>query len=286
MRVGVVGLKMGLYLATWCREVGMEVVAACDRDPERRAAAREQLPGAVLTERWQDLLEHGLDGVVLANDFDAHAPLAIAFLERGVYVLSEAAACVDHEEGRQLVAAVERSSANYSFAENYVFHPHVRVIQQAIDAGELGRIVLIEADYLHGMSPEAVAAKRRAIDVVRREARRAGKEAEAVSFLDPVPEPAEVVRDDLLRLVFTCCHPALSTEAHVALARGLRTCAGPGDERPPVRAPTPPPRRTAQVTCRHPAPGRISGIERLHSRWTPNPDVDGEARDCFRQSRR
>jgi RNA polymerase sigma factor (sigma-70 family) len=67
-------------------------------------------------------------------------------------------------------------------------------------------------------------AKRRAIDLIRREARRAGKEAEAMQLIDPAPEPDDVVRDDLLRLVFTCCHPALSTEAQVALA--LRTLGG------------------------------------------------------------
>ena len=58
-----------------------------------------------------------------------------------------------------------------------------------------------------------VTAKRRAVDIIRREARRAGKETEAMMFADPVPgpaEPPEVIRDDLLRLVFTCCHPALS----------------------------------------------------------------------------
>ncbi len=69
-----------------------------------------------------------------------------------------------------------------------------------------------------------VTAKRRAVDLLRREARRAGKEAEAMTFLDPGPEPAEVVRDDLLRLVFTCCHPSLALEAQVALA--LRTLGG------------------------------------------------------------
>jgi RNA polymerase sigma-70 factor (ECF subfamily) len=69
-----------------------------------------------------------------------------------------------------------------------------------------------------------VTAKRRAIDVIRRESRRSAKEAEAVALWDPVAEPAEVVRDDVLRLVFTCCHPALSTEAQVALA--LRTLGG------------------------------------------------------------
>ncbi|MFI0481851.1 Gfo/Idh/MocA family protein [Actinomadura sp. 9N215] len=156
MRIGVVGLKMGLYLATWCRRLGMDVVAACDRDPARHDEASTELPGAILTTEWRDLLDHRLDGVVLANDFDEHAPLAIAFLERGVHVLSETAACKDEQEGRRLIAAVERSSATYSFAENYAFHPHVRLIRQAADDGELGGITLVEADYLHGMSPGAI----------------------------------------------------------------------------------------------------------------------------------
>ncbi|TDC84770.1 Gfo/Idh/MocA family oxidoreductase [Actinomadura sp. 7K507] len=158
MRVGVVGLKRGLHLAAWCLRLGMDVVIACDRDAGPRSEARESLPGTVIVGDWRELLELRLDGVVLANDFDEHAPLAIAFLERGVHVLSEAAACKDGAEGRRLIEAVERSSATYSFAENYVFHPHVRLIRQAVDGGELGRITLVEADYLHGMSPEDVTA--------------------------------------------------------------------------------------------------------------------------------
>ena len=67
-------------------------------------------------------------------------------------------------------------------------------------------------------------AKRRAIDLLRREARRAGKEAEAMQLFDPSDEPDAEVRDDLLRLVFTCCHPCLSVDAQVALA--LRTLGG------------------------------------------------------------
>lgn len=157
MRVGVVGLGMGLHLAVWAARLGMDVVAACDRDPALHAAARERLPGAVLTERWRDLLDQDLDGVVLANDFDAHAPLALAFLDRGVHVLSETAACADEAEARELVAAADRSSATYSLAENYTLHPHVLLVREAVRAGELGRISLIEADYLHGMSPGGVA---------------------------------------------------------------------------------------------------------------------------------
>jgi RNA polymerase sigma-70 factor (ECF subfamily) len=71
-----------------------------------------------------------------------------------------------------------------------------------------------------------VVARRCAIDRVRREASRTGKEAQAVWLLDPEPDepPESVVRDDLLRLVFTCCHPTLSREAQVALS--LRTLGG------------------------------------------------------------
>src|SRR6266542_3209563 len=38
-----------------------------------------------------------------------------------------------------------------------------------------------------------VTAKRRAVDLIRREARRAGKEAEAMALLDPTPEPVEAI---------------------------------------------------------------------------------------------
>ncbi|MGH3999391.1 MAG: hypothetical protein ACRDTJ_18265 [Pseudonocardiaceae bacterium] len=37
-------------------------------------------------------------------------------------------------------------------------HPHMRAIREAVDTGEVGRIELIEANYLHGMSPGMVAA--------------------------------------------------------------------------------------------------------------------------------
>ena len=71
-----------------------------------------------------------------------------------------------------------------------------------------------------------VAARRCAIDRVRREAVRDSKEAEAVWLLDTEPaEPSpSVLRDDQLRLIFTCCHPTLSWEAQVALS--LRTLGG------------------------------------------------------------
>jgi RNA polymerase sigma-70 factor, ECF subfamily len=59
-------------------------------------------------------------------------------------------------------------------------------------------------------------AQRKAIDRLRRETRREEKHKEALMLSD-APEPLGVIDDDRLRLVFTCCHPALALEARVAL---------------------------------------------------------------------
>ena len=60
-------------------------------------------------------------------------------------------------------------------------------------------------------------ANRKAIDRLRREARRADKHKEALMLPSDSTEPLGAIDDDRLRLVFTCCHPALAMEARVAL---------------------------------------------------------------------
>src|SRR5213078_4930599 len=65
------------------------------------------------------------------------------------------------------------------------------------------------------------AARRRAIDLLRRDQRY----AEKITLLQRSTMPAEPAEaDDRLRLIFTCCHPALAQEAQVALT--LRAVAG------------------------------------------------------------
>ena len=61
-------------------------------------------------------------------------------------------------------------------------------------------------------------ANRKAIDRIRREHKRADKHREAMMLTDhDPPEPLGAIDDDRLRLIFTCCHPALAMEARVAL---------------------------------------------------------------------
>lgn len=61
-------------------------------------------------------------------------------------------------------------------------------------------------------------ATRKAIDRIRRESKRDDKHQEAqVIHDDDPPQPPGAIDDDRLRLIFTCCHPALAVEARVAL---------------------------------------------------------------------
>jgi RNA polymerase sigma-70 factor (ECF subfamily) len=65
-------------------------------------------------------------------------------------------------------------------------------------------------------------ARNRAIDRLRREAKRDQRHAEAALLHIPDAPPEEgPVRDERLRLIFTCCHPALAPQAQVALTLRL-----------------------------------------------------------------
>jgi len=69
-------------------------------------------------------------------------------------------------------------------------------------------------------------ARNKALDRLRRESSRAGRESQAalLRVSDPPAEEATIVQDDQLRLIFTCCHPSLGAEAQLALT--LRLIAG------------------------------------------------------------
>jgi RNA polymerase sigma-70 factor (ECF subfamily) len=116
------------------------------------------------------------------------------------------------DEGRRVLATLVRQLGDLALAEDAVQDATLRALETWPRDGvpEQPRAWL------------TLTARRRAVDLLRREAARPGKEALAVVPEDP--PPPETVRDDLLRLIFVCCHPALALETQVALA--LRTLCG------------------------------------------------------------
>jgi RNA polymerase sigma-70 factor, ECF subfamily len=104
-------------------------------------------------------------------------------------------------------------------------------IDLAEDAVQEAFAVAIERWPADGVPPNpggwiVTTARHKALDRLRRESTRTGREAQAMAIIgEPEPEPeVNPVADDQLRLIFTCCHPALAQEARIALT--LRLIAG------------------------------------------------------------
>ncbi len=119
---------------------------------------------------------------------------------------------VFREEHGRAVAALVRVFGDIDVAEEAVAEAFAAAVQRWPAAGlppsPAGWII--------------TTARNRAIDRLRREATREDRHAQA-ALLHARDEPAEEgpVRDDRLRLMFTCCHPALATGAQVALTLRL-----------------------------------------------------------------
>ncbi|MFF6996279.1 RNA polymerase sigma factor [Streptomyces sp. NPDC008313] len=137
--------------------------------------------------------------------------------------VEEAVAAAFREEWGQVVATLIRVTGDWDLAEECAQD----AFAQALDRWRRDGVPRRPGAWL------TTTARHRALDVLRREAVGAEKLREAAVLardeepFDPEREYDAVdsgVEDDRLRLVFTCCHPALPVEARVALT--LRTLAG------------------------------------------------------------
>ncbi|WP_020389795.1 RNA polymerase sigma factor [Kribbella catacumbae] len=120
----------------------------------------------------------------------------------------EAITRAHHEEWARVVATLTRRFGDLDIAEEA--------------AGEAFAIA-VERWPADGVPPNpggwlTTTANRKAIDRLRRETKRDDRHKEAqMLYDDNPPEPLGAIDDDRLRLIFTCCHPALAMETRVAL---------------------------------------------------------------------
>jgi RNA polymerase sigma factor (sigma-70 family) len=126
----------------------------------------------------------------------------------------EAVAAAFREEAGRLAAAVTRVLGDFDAAEEVVQDALLAAWRQWPVEGVPDR-------------PGAwlwTVARRRAVDLLRRDVRLREKLVAAALAVEEALPVERDEEDDRLRLIFTCCHPALSTEAQVALT--LRTVCG------------------------------------------------------------
>ena len=122
--------------------------------------------------------------------------------------VEEAITLAHQEQWARVVAALTRRYGDLDIAE---------------DAAAEAFATAVERWRADGVPPNpgawlTVTASRKALDRIRRESKRADKQKQAqLMYDDSSSESLGVIDDDRLRLIFTCCHPALAMEARVAL---------------------------------------------------------------------
>jgi RNA polymerase sigma-70 factor (ECF subfamily) len=120
----------------------------------------------------------------------------------------EAVTRAHQEEWARVVASLARRFGDLDIAEEAAAEAFATAVQRWPDDG-------VPPNPGAWLTTTAV---RKAIDRIRRESKRDDKHREArMVHDDGPPEPAGAVDDDRLRLIFTCCHPALAAQTRVAL---------------------------------------------------------------------
>lgn len=154
IRIGVFGAKRGgSMLTTLWDHPTAELAAVCDRyqpalDRIAERAARHGVEVALFN-NFDDFLASDIDAVILANYAHEHAPYAIRCLEAGRHVLSEVLPAATVGQCVALIEAVEKSGLVYAYAENYCYMRHTFELWRRVRAGDFGRIVYAEGEYIH-----------------------------------------------------------------------------------------------------------------------------------------
>lgn len=121
--------------------------------------------------------------------------------------IREAITRVHHEEWARVVASLTRRFGDLDIAEEAA----ADAFATAVERWPADGIPANPGAWL------TTTANHKAIDRIRRANKRGDKHREAQMLNDGAPEPVGAIDDERLRLIFTCCHPALAMQTRVAL---------------------------------------------------------------------
>lgn len=163
IRIGIFGGFRGeAFYSMIQKDPGFCVRAICDGREETRKKL-SQLVGedTLVCATFDEMIEAGIDAVILANYFHEHASYAIRAMEAGIDVISETTAAPTLGECLDLVECCERTGRKYMLAANCPRMVGPGELMDRYRSGELGEVLYAEAEYLHrleeGKNAEAAA---------------------------------------------------------------------------------------------------------------------------------
>lgn len=150
VRAAVIGCGdvSAVHFGAIARLPDVELVAVCDTDPHRLAAAvaRYGVPG--FADHLSLLAKQGPDVVHISTPHDQHAVPAVDCLDRGVNVILEKPLAHTLAEGDRLVEAAAASSAKIGVCFQNRYNATAQAMHQLLSSGGLGRVLGASATVL------------------------------------------------------------------------------------------------------------------------------------------
>jgi predicted dehydrogenase len=131
-----------------------EVAAITDTSSEMIAAARNSVPQAQAVAGLDELLELGLDGIVIATPSALHAEQSIRALESGAAVFCQKPLGRTAAEARRVVSAARAADRLLSVDFSYRFTEGMRAIRERVRAGELGKVFAVDLVFHNAYGPD------------------------------------------------------------------------------------------------------------------------------------
>jgi predicted dehydrogenase len=135
-------------------ECGAEICALVDPQEEMIRGAREVAPDAKVVRSFGELLQSGLDGVVIATPSGMHAEQTIAALDRGIAVFCQKPLGINATETKRAIDAARRSDSLLKVDLCYRFVEGARQIRELIQNGELGDVFAMELVFHNAYGPD------------------------------------------------------------------------------------------------------------------------------------
>ena len=155
-RVGFLGVGwIGHHRMKAIVETGaVDVAAIADPSAEMAAQAGRLAPAAQLVATLDDLLDAGVDGVVIATPTALHAEQSIRALERGVAVFCQKPLGRTVDEVRAVVNAARAADRLLAVDFSYRFIEGMRQICDLVRGGELGRVYAVDLVFHNAYGPD------------------------------------------------------------------------------------------------------------------------------------
>ncbi|MBO1075037.1 Gfo/Idh/MocA family protein [Roseomonas marmotae] len=131
-----------------------EAAVIADASPEMAAEALKLAPDARQVASLDEMLDAGVEGVVIATPSALHAEQSIRALERGVAVFCQKPLGRTAAEARAVVAAAREADRLLAVDLSYRFTEGMRRIRDVVRSGGLGRVYAVDLVFHNAYGPD------------------------------------------------------------------------------------------------------------------------------------